>query len=235
MPYIFWTRSLQDWERDQTFFAHAKERVLSLPCVSFRAILDDKSVLEKVPSSLIITSRRVLSFLSSPSLQLAISGQLAALLKSCQSHCFGESTFAAIKAAGGRPKLYKAKTAKELAETIEGEGPFLYLGPKRPAYDMKGHLIRRGFACESLAIYETREEAALPPDEIKPMGRRLEGRVCFGSPSAVRGFLKSFDGDRLTAYCLGETTKAACGGYFKRVVVVETAHLGELAARALED
>ena len=126
----------------------------------------------------------------------------------------GKATEAKLKDSGIPVTFVPSKaTAATLAnelEVLDGEHPtsVLYPASAKAKKVLENGLASRGFTVKRLNTYDT--VTASWKDDQKDSSERVQV-ACFGSPSAVRGWLKNTEQNtRVFAACIGHTSASAC-------------------------
>lgn len=171
---------------------------VSLPCIEFapgdRSVVDDARLRSSRCDWLVITSTRTVSTLwpqgDMPEVPVAAVGPAAA---------------AAVRAAGGTPRLVGTAGSEELlalmTSKVSGQAVFF---PHAADADLSGlrSLQTAGAGVDSLAVYDVRP---IPP------GDEPVDAVIFGSPTAVAGWFLARTTAGLRVGAIGATTAAALG------------------------
>lgn len=227
---IVWTRGLADWAEDRALLAGIPG-IVHVPCVRLVG-LEVPSRPTKQFSVYIVASPHTFAFYPLP---------LGATV-----HTFGARSAAAARSAGAHVVHHEGlRSAAELIpillKTLNKDVTIGIPGAAEPAVDLVTPLRAGGFQAEALPCYQTEAQATKSdgspflPEEVQAFVARLKGAVvCFASPSAVDGFVKTLPGADVTAACIGPTTARAAAAHFPRTATAPENTLASLAASAAQ-
>jgi len=229
MSRIIWTRSLEDWPEDKKYFDRLDVEALHLPCISMHG-LPVKFPKQK-PQVFVFTSSAAVQF-------TARHYALMNLARSAEAvYAIGLGTLQTLhnfKVQGEHPDgiANAEQFAVWLSRNLSPDTNVAWPSAREPNYDLQSHLARYHISVDVLTVYYTDKALLLPngkqPDAkaVERYVQTLEGVVCFGSPSAVAGFVKTLTpaSNRLhkdlTAIVIGPTTAEAAKGHFDRVITI---------------
>jgi uroporphyrinogen-III synthase len=240
---LIWTRSLQDWENDRSVLGQLQEDTLHLPCIEL-APLSVKFPKAK-PQIFIFTSANGVSFAAQHT-------ALVNLMRTAEAiYAIGQATADALRSLRLTAHVPLDNASGEqfatwLANHLRPGSCLVWPCAKEPAYDLVEHLRHFHLTVERLPVYHTERCLRAPngkrPDQtcVQRYVQTLEGVVCFASPSAVDGFVKTLGPaenrlrKELTAIAIGDTTASACRDHFDQVIIAKQHTLESLVHCAWE-
>ena len=206
MGKIIWTRPVKDWPKDRLILGD-HDFIVSIPAT----IQHPTESQAQIPRSgiCILTSTKTIDFM------LAHRPDLIQSLKdSYKIACFGAKTAAAVKTAGLSVSLEsKSRSLEELCTQlaqIHSRLPFVYIGAKKSAFDIKSFFSREKINFLHISLYETLELELQQP-LINLLDKKETLLICVASPRATRSVLSSLsklkqEKSRIEFLCIGETT-----------------------------
>ena len=231
---IIWTRSLEDWAKDQMMFQGYKGKYLHLPCLSSTPI-SFEAELPKEPFFLAFTSSKASHYFLSSKV-----GQN--FLRHARSlFALGKATAEPLLEAGLIVEVAQVKNGEEFQNWIlkrsEKNDLFVLPGGLERAFDLESGLKNANRRALKLDIYATQALAttSLGTPILKETSEEiaLGSVVCFASPSAVGGFSAAISKrDLVTAICIGDTTATRAFG-FKKVITASEPSVLALFQEAL--
>jgi hypothetical protein len=231
---IIWTRSLEDWAKDQMMFQGYKGKYLHLPCLSSTPI-SFEAELPKGPF--------VLAFTSSKASHYFLSSKVGQnFLKHGKSlFSLGKATAEPLLDSGFKVEIAQVKNGEEFQNWIlnrsEKNDLFVLPGGIVRAFDLESGLKNAHRGALKLDIYATQALAttSLGTPILKDISEEIDlgSVVCFASPSAVDGFSAAISKrDHIIAFCIGDTTAARALG-FKKVITASEPSVWALFHEAL--
>ncbi len=229
MPQLIWTRALDDWDQDKIYFEKLGREALHLPCITLQG-LPVKFPRHK-PQVFIFTSANAVRYAQRHH-------ALINLMRSAEAvYAVGSATQKALKelkvSSEVPPQVQNAQDlAVWLSRNISPDTNVAWPCAREPSYNLTEHLLRYNIEVDALPIYYTEKALHIPngklPDQqtIDRYILSLDGTVCFASPSAVDGFIRTLNPSEnrlkssLRAVTIGATTKAAVEGHFEKVVMI---------------
>lgn len=243
MGLVIWTRSADDWEHDKLIFEKKDLDVLPLPCLTMTGLA--VRFPRRKPQIFILTSANAVRY-------SARHPALFNLMKSCESvFAIGPATQAELKIHKVPSEIPPGVTNAEqlsnwLALNIKPGADIAWPCSREPSFDIAGALNRYDIHVEPLPVYATEKALHLPhgrlpeKEDLERYIQSLEGCVCFASPSAIEGFIRSLSpsenrlSSELIAVCIGSTTAAFAEGHFSRIRIAPTASVESLIDTAIE-
>ena len=241
MALLIWTRSIDDWKHDKQILDKLETDVLHLPCIAMTGL------------SVKFPRRKPQVFIATSGNAIRYSARHAALLNLMRTaetvFAIGPGTKDALKEfkinAEIPPGVINAESLSDwLARNLRPGTDVAWPCSKEPSYDIASHLRRFDIHVEPLAVYETERSLHLPhgkhpeKSDLDRYIQSLEGVVCFASPSAVEGFVRSLHPSdnrlkhELTAVCIGDTTASACKPHFEHIKISPSPSIEDLADTA---
>jgi uroporphyrinogen-III synthase len=229
MPQLIWTRALDDWDQDKVYFEKVGREALHLPCIALQG-LPVKFPRQK-PQVFVFTSANAVRYTQRHH-------ALINLMRSAEAiYAIGAATQKALKDLKVNAEVSPSvQTAQDLAvwlsRNISPDTNVAWPCAREPSYNLTEHLARYHIEVEALPVYFTEKSLHIPngktPDQqtIDRYIQSLEGTVCFASPSAVDGFIRTLNPSEnrlkssLRAVTIGATTKAAVEGFFDNIVTI---------------
>ena len=135
------------------------------------------------------------------------------------------------------PSKSTAATLANELELLDGEQPtsVLYPASAKAKNVLENGLVSRGFTVKRLNTYDT--VTAAWRDDQKALSEKVQV-ACFGSPSAVKGWLKNTQNNtQVFAACIGHTSASACkelGWTDDKIFFPETPGLDGWVGKTLE-
>jgi len=246
-PVIIWTRSEGDWLIDARHWESnnpddaARTPLLRLPCIATVA-LTPRITRRRTPACIFTSANAVRYALADARVRALV--QTAATV-----YTHGSRTASELDAHGIPATHIDVATGSELAKRLavllpKDKTPIIWPSADQVAHDFTTDLEAAGIAITRIPVYSTERRLRLPggkaPNaaQIEEMIDHLSGIVCFASPSAVEGFVQALEpednrlGEGLLAVTIGPTTQTAAQKFFRHVMAIDEATIGELAAAA---
>ncbi len=237
LRHIVWTRSRQDWPKDEQLLIASGKPFLHLPCIKIKA----KKSIEVPPSE----AFDVGIFTSTKAVESALNHKkLSKLLPQLEVYAFGTATCRALVKAGIPVKEAGVRSAEELTKLLLKElhptTRVLVFQAAKPAFDIVNELLEHKITAEALIVYETLPDLNLDATKKAHYEKNLEGVICFASPTAVEAFVNTIDPQVLAGFdcceiaVIGQTTEKTARRFFTKVAVCDVPSVPALIDLAVD-
>jgi uroporphyrinogen-III synthase len=238
MSQLIWTRAMDDWDRDKLLLQKSGHDALHLPCITLQGL--PVRFPKHKPQVFVFTSSNAVRYTERHH-------ALVNLMRLGEAvYAIGPGTEKALKDLKVHVETCEGvHTAEQfavwLSRNLSPETHVAWPTAREPSYNLAEHLARYRIHVDVLPVYHTEKALHLPngklPDQsaIDRYIQSLEGIVCFASPSAVDGFIRSLTPSEnrlkheLIAVVIGPTTKAAAEGHFQNIKMIDEPSIEKLA------
>ena len=227
---LIWSRSREDWLKDQEILKESPYKVLHLPCIEKKSIRPDEKILknlEKVKEACFFVFTSQEAVMKAWDIMI-----LQELMRKNPCLCFGEKTKKLLHKKKLKTVFFAHCDSAEmmllpLLNFLPAYSQVLLPGPKERAFPLHDKLLEKGFKSTKIDLYKTISEAK------DKLGRKLNTKISsqiaessfifFASPSAVKGFVKTcilqlkIPCNHLEALCIGPSSMKEAKLYFKKV------------------